>query len=133
MQRYLLDTNICADLISHPQGPAAKRLFVVGAHLVGINWIVVAEMRFGARKKNSPVLTERVEALIHEMAWIEMPEHITTHYADIRWSLTQQGQLIGQNDLWLAAHARAQGLTLVTHNHAEFARVDGLLLQDWLI
>ena len=54
------------------------------------------------------------------------------HYADIRMALERAGTPIGSNDLLIAAHARARGLTLVTHNLREFARVPGLNAVDWL-
>jgi predicted nucleic acid-binding protein len=41
------------------------------------------------------------------------------------------GKVIGNNDLWIAAHAMAAGLTLVTNNEKEFRRVKGLPVQNW--
>ena len=49
----------------------------------------------------------------------------------VRAHLAGLGQLIGPNDLMIAAIALANGLTVVTHNTAEFSRVPGLLLEDW--
>lgn len=131
--RYLLDTNACSELLKNPQGKLAHKLFQVGSHLVGINWVVEAELRFGAKLKNSEPLTQRVDALINELNVIEFNEQLTTHYADIRAQLTKQGQLIGANDLWVAAHARSLELCLVTNNTAEFCRVANLQLEDWLL
>lgn len=130
--RYLLDTNICSDLLSNPQGLAAQKLFHAGMHLAGLNWVVIAEMRFGAQQ-GSERLKQRIESFINEFDWVEINPNITHHYAEIRHQLRQQGQIIGQNDLWIAAHARAEGLILVTHNTREFSRVKHLQLQDWLI
>jgi tRNA(fMet)-specific endonuclease VapC len=53
-------------------------------------------------------------------------------YGSIRADLERGGRLIGGNDLWIAAHARAEGLTLVTNNQKEFRRVRGLKLQNWV-
>lgn len=55
------------------------------------------------------------------------------HFGEIRAALVSQGQPIGPYDLQIAAIARAQGLVVVTHNTSEFARVPGLMLEDWLV
>lgn len=62
--RYLLDTSILSDLIRHPQGIVARRIAVVGEAAVCISIVVACELRFGAAKKNSPRLTEQVNAVI---------------------------------------------------------------------
>ena len=53
------------------------------------------------------------------------------HYGEIRSALERAGQTIGNNDLWIAAHARAEGWVLVTNNEREFRRVDGLAVENW--
>lgn len=55
------------------------------------------------------------------------------HYGGIPAELERQGKPIGVNDLHVAAHARSAGLTLVTNNLAEFERVPGLLVENWLV
>lgn len=130
--RYLMDTNICSELIKNPQGQVAQKLFQVGTHLVSINWVVEAELRFGAALKNSPVLTPRVNALIGEINHIEFDDGLIEQYVRIRKQLTQTGQMIGANDLWIAAHACALDMCLVTRNTDEFSRVEGLVLESWL-
>lgn len=129
--RYLLDTNICSELIKHPQGNVAKKLFHVGTPFTAINWVVEAELRFGAKLKNSVALTQRVEALIHELNFVEFNQNLAIHYADIRTQLTQNGNLIGANDLWIAAHARSLNLCVVTNNEKEFSRVLDLQVENW--
>ncbi len=64
---------------------------------------------------------------------IEIPEPRETgrRYGEIRATLGRQGQLIGNNDVWIAAHALAANLTLVTGNVGEFSRVPGLVIEDW--
>ena len=52
-------------------------------------------------------------------------------YSQIRAELESKGEMIGNNDLWIAAHALAAGLTLVTNNTREFRRVRGLKVQNW--
>jgi tRNA(fMet)-specific endonuclease VapC len=54
------------------------------------------------------------------------------HYGGIRSVLEKAGQPIGINDLNIAAHARSEGLTLGSNNLREFARVPGLLTENWV-
>ena len=62
-----------------------------------------------------------------------MTDDAAMHYAEIRADLKKRGEMIGANDLFIAAHARAMGLTLVTNNVAEFERVRGLSLENWTL
>ena len=77
------------------------------------------------------------DALIDQLCsqYVSLPfdDAAATEYAEIRFRLETSGEVIGPNDLLIAAIARAHGLTLVTHNIAEFRRVPGLLLEDWQI
>jgi tRNA(fMet)-specific endonuclease VapC len=126
--RYLLDTNILSDLIRNPQGPAAMRQAAVGADAVCTSVIVAAELRFGAAKRGSPILTAKVEALLD--ATLEPP--IDETYAHVRRGLELAGTPISANDLLIGAHAVTVGCILVTGNEREFARVPGLMIENWL-
>ena len=64
---------------------------------------------------------------------VDFPAHAALHYAKIRAELKRAGKLIGANDLFIAAHARSLGLTLVTNNTREFARVRSLVLENWTV
>ena len=66
------------------------------------------------------------------MTAIPLDERSDRHYADIRAALERAGTPIGNHDLFIAAHARSRGMTLVTHNMREFERVPGLQVEDWL-
>jgi tRNA(fMet)-specific endonuclease VapC len=63
---------------------------------------------------------------------LPLDEPADQHYADIRVALESAGKSIGNHDLFIAAHARSRGMTLVTHNLREFVRVPGLQVEDWL-
>jgi tRNA(fMet)-specific endonuclease VapC len=63
---------------------------------------------------------------------LDFPDAATPHYADMRADLQRRGELIGANDLFIAAHARALDLTLVTNNTREFSCVRGLRLENWV-
>lgn len=129
---WLLDTNALSDLIRNPAGTLAQRLADVRPDAVFTSIIVACELRFGARRKGSAALTERVDHLLSALTVLPFDEPADEHYADIRATLERAGTPIGAHDLLIAAHARSRGLTLVTHNLREFARVPGLQVEDWL-
>ena len=64
---------------------------------------------------------------------LDLTDNAAIHYAEIRADLKKRGEMIGANDLFIAAHARAMGLMLVTNNLAEFERVHGLSLENWTL
>jgi tRNA(fMet)-specific endonuclease VapC len=130
--RYLLDTNIVSDLIRNPTGVVHDRIARFGEETVCVSIVVAAELRFGARKRNSAKLTERVEAILDSIAVLPFEAPADLHYAAIRHSLEAAGDPIGPNDLLIAAHARSLELSLVTANFTEFSRVPGLRVENWL-
>lgn len=130
--QFLLDTNVVSHLVRHPQGIVRDHIAEVGEQTVCVSLLVAAELRFGAAKKRSSRLTKQVEAVLSILPILSLEVPVDAHYAEIRIELESSGRPIGPNDLIIAAQARALGLTLVTHNLAEFSRVPGLLVQDWL-
>ena len=129
---YLLDTNILSDLIRNPFGPVAQRIEAVGAKAVCTSIIVAAELRYGSAKKGSPRLQARVEDILATIPVLPLEVPADADYGRQRAQLEASGQSIGGNDLLIAAHALALGLTLVTHNTREFSRIAGLQVEDWL-
>lgn len=129
---WMLDTNTLSDLIRNPRGPLVQQLGAVPPDAVCTSIVVACELRFGAQRKGSAALTQRVEQLLASMAVLPLDEPADQHYADIRATLGQAGKPIGSNDLFIAAHARSRDLTLVTHNLREFQRVPGLRAESWL-
>jgi tRNA(fMet)-specific endonuclease VapC len=130
--RYLLDTNILSALIRQPQGPVAATLARRGYGTVCTSIVVAAELRFGACKLGSSVLTRKVDDLLVSLPVLPLETGVDETYAKIRLQLEQAGTPIGPNDLLIAAHALDLGLTLVTDNVDEFARVVGLRVENWL-
>lgn len=128
---WMLDTNALSELIRNPGGPLVQRLATVTPDAVCTSIVVACELRFGARRKASAVLTQRVEHLLATMVVLPFNEPADDHCAEIRAALERAGTPIGSNDLFIAAHARSRGLTLVTHNLREFERVTGLKTADW--
>jgi tRNA(fMet)-specific endonuclease VapC len=132
MVRYLLDTNILSDLLRNPGGRSARRLAVVGDTAVCTSVVVACELRYGAIKKKSPELAERVEILLQSLEILPLDKEADRHYAEIRWQLERLGTPIGPNDLLIAAHGRALDLIVVTDNVEEYTRVPGLSIENWL-
>lgn len=130
--RYMLDTNALSDLIRNPGGKAAAHVRRVGEDAVCTSIVVAAELRYGAARKGSATLTRRVEALLADIAVLPFDEPADAEYGRIRAGLEAAGQGIGGNDLFIAAHARSLGFTLVTANEREFRRVPELPVENWM-
>ncbi len=133
MTRYLLDTNIISDLIKNPKGRVAKRIARVGESNVCTSIVVAAELRYGCAKSGSKRLSEAVENLLGELDVLSLEYPADTEYGKIRAELERRGTPIGANDLLIAAHVLAIEATIVTANVGEFARVEGLKVQNWLL
>ena len=129
---YLLDTDILSDLVRNPQGVAAAQITKAGEDTVCTSIIVAAELRYGAAKANSAKLADRVDLILSALEILPLKKPADHQYAALRHHLTSQGTLIGPNDLLIAAHALAGGLTVVTANVGEFSRVPGLKVENWL-
>lgn len=129
---YMLDTNIISDLIRNPRGKVYQRIKREGESTICTSIIVAAELRFGVQKKQSAVLSERIENILESIVVMALDEPADQSYGLLRQQLQQQGQLIGPNDLLIAAHALSLNLVLVTNNADEFERVQGLQVENWL-
>jgi len=132
MSRFLLDTNIISDLVRHPAGAVTAAIRTAGEDAICTSIIVAAELRYGARKKGSEQLSERVEALLSYIPILPLEAPADDVYGHIRVSLERSGSPIGANDMLIAAHALALDAILVTDNEREFRRIDGLKIDNWL-
>lgn len=130
--RYLLDTNILSALLKRPAGSVVDRLRAVGEATVCTSIVVACELRYGAEKKGSPALSSRVDQLLSALEVLPLGANADEEYGRLRAALERQGTPIGANDCLIAAHALSQGLVLVTDNVAEFSRVRGLAVENWL-
>jgi tRNA(fMet)-specific endonuclease VapC len=129
----MLDTNIVSDLITNPQGRAARRIIRAGEDNICTSIIVAAELRYGAAKKGSARLLKAVEDLLGEINVLPFDFPSDAEYGRIRTALEAAGTPIGSNDMLIAAHANAIGATIVTANAGEFKRVSGLTVDNWLV
>ena len=131
---HLLDSNvIIAILKGKADGlKAAARLAARPADQAAVCSVVEAELWHGAEKYQVPQQRrEQLSELLAPHVSLPFDSQCARHYARIRHQLEQQGQMIGGNDLMIAAIALAHDLTLVTHNSAEFRRIIGLKIEDW--
>jgi tRNA(fMet)-specific endonuclease VapC len=130
---YLLDTNTCVRFLRHgAASPVAAHLAAEAPGDVVLCSIVVAELLFGAlRSRNLAKNLADVRAFATGFRSFDFDSAAAEEYAKIRADLTAKGMMIGPNDLLIAAIALSNGLSLVTHNTAEFGRVGGLAIEDW--
>jgi tRNA(fMet)-specific endonuclease VapC len=132
MLRYLLDTNICIDVIKRRPESLLDRFNENASHLA-ISAITLAELLHGAEKSSQPQRTlSVVEDFCSRLDVLDYGAKAAQHYGQIRSALERRGTPIGVNDLHIAAHARSEGLTLVSNNLREFERVEGLLYENWI-
>lgn len=132
MIKYLLDTNIVIYVIKRRP---AQALAVFNQHQgqMAMSAVTLAELVHGAEKSSDPSRNMAVlEDFRSRIAVVDYDEHAAHHYGSIRAALERAGTPIGVNDLHIAAQARSAGLVLVTNNLAEFARVPGLLVENWV-
>ena len=128
----MLDTNVLADLIKNPAGRIWARIAELGEANVCTSIIVACELRFGARKKNAPLLTARIERLLQAIEVLSLDGDVDRAYAEVRTMLEAAGRPSGANDLLIAAHAVNEDCILVTDNVSEFVNVRGLVVENWL-
>lgn len=131
--RYLLDTNILSSLIKQPSGTVASRIATVGENTICTSIIVACELRYGAAKKASPLLSQKINALLSAIDVLPLDNEVDRSYGDLRAMLEKIGTPIGANDYLIAAQALCLELVLVTGNMGEFSRVTDLKVENWLV
>jgi tRNA(fMet)-specific endonuclease VapC len=115
-----------------PNAAVLRRLQAVPIADVCVSVVTKSELLYGVEV--SPRRAQDAAALAAFVPYVEVldfPDDAASHYAEIRADLKKRGEPIGANDLFIAAHARSLGLTLVTHNTTEFGRVKGLRVENW--
>jgi tRNA(fMet)-specific endonuclease VapC len=128
--RYLLDTNAIVDVLRAPGSDVEARLRTLEPSDVGVSAVVLHELYYGAyrsrRRDANLALVEEVG-----LAVVDLTREDAREAGRIRAELAGDGTPIGPFDVLIAGQAVARGLTLVSHNLRELARVDGLRLEDW--
>lgn len=132
VMRYLLDSNILIFVIKEPGCRASRRLKATDVGDISICSVVESELYHGATKYGDPAKRRTIlDELLAPYFSHPFDSACVPQYARIRNHLERQGQIIGGNDLLIAAIALTHDLTLVTNNSREFARVPGLRVEDW--
>ena len=134
MARYMLNTDTCSYVMKRSNDAVLTRLQDVPVSDVCISVITKSELLFGVEL--SPRRGQDEVALNAFLGYVEVldfPAQAASDYAKIRADLKTRGTMIGANDLFIAAHARSLGLTLVTNNTDEFRRVQNLTIENWTI
>ncbi len=132
---HLLDTNTCIQHLRYgPASPVTKRIAAANPGDLAVCSVVVSELLYGARRSKDVVKSlAEVRKFCRQFPSLPVDDAAAEEAGEIRADLAAKGTPIGPNDLLIAAVAVANGLTLVTHNTAEFSRVVGLKLEDWQI
>ena len=134
MPLFMLDTDTCSYIMKRSNPSVLKRLQSVPVRDVCMSVVTKAELLYGVEV--SPRRAQDAAALAAFLPFVDavaLDEDAALHYAEIRADLKRRGLMIGANDLFIAAHARALGLTLVTNNTAEFERVSKLAIENWTV
>ncbi|MBQ8110450.1 MAG: type II toxin-antitoxin system VapC family toxin [Clostridia bacterium] len=131
--KFMLDTNIIAYAKNHRPESVLRRFMQYRPEDMCISSITMAELEFGVYNSSKP--EQNRLALMTFLSGIEVvpfDADAALAYGSIRADLTKKGNLIGANDMLIAAHAKALDLTLVTNNTREFNRVEGLKIENWV-
>jgi len=132
MLKYLLDTNIVIYVLKRRPVEVLK-VFNTNASRMAISSITLSELIYGAEKSpNVDQNLESIEEFISHLEVLPYGPKASQHYGQIKAAIERKGEIIGENDIHIAAHAISQGLILVTNNLREFKRVTNLALENWV-
>jgi tRNA(fMet)-specific endonuclease VapC len=130
--KWMLDTNACIRYLNGRSPQLRAKFTVTDPNEICISTIAKAELYFGAAMTRDPAATLAAQQLfLSRFASLPFDDAAAEAYGEIRAGLTRKGELIGPNDLLIAAISRANQLVLVTHNVSEFSRVERLAIDDW--
>ena len=130
--RWMLDTNICIDIIKERPRSVLDRFksFAVGD--IGVSVVTLAELEYGVSASSRPAKNrEALDLFVSPLEVASFDRDATAAYGRLRAALEKKGQMIGSMDLLIAAHAVSLDVRLITHNSREFGRVLGLKIEDW--
>jgi tRNA(fMet)-specific endonuclease VapC len=129
----MFDSDTCAFILRRTSAELLDRIQKVPLENQSMSVVTLAELLYGvqvsAKKKANRIA---VDTLVRHVEVLDWSRAAAEHYAEIRADLKKRGQLIGANDLLIAAHARSLGVALVTNNVKEFRRVKGLSVENWM-
>jgi tRNA(fMet)-specific endonuclease VapC len=131
--RYMLDTNICIYIAKKQPAALVGRFERLKPGQIVMSAVTYGELCYGAAKSQQ---REKALSILRELTKdipvLALDGEVGSVYGEIRAALEKQGKLIGNDDLWIGAHALALGLTLATNNEREFRRIEGLSVENWV-
>ena len=132
MLAYMLDTNICIYVMKN-QPEKLRDKFNSAAEQLCISSITLGELQYGAEKSARPTENGiRVQHFISRLQVLAFDGRAALHYGQLRAELERAGTPCGAYDMLIGAHARSEGLTIVTNNMREFTRMPGLRAENWV-
>ena len=133
MIKYMLDTNTVAYAINKRPPSVLEKLLQHSPDEICISSITMAELEYGIHNSSKPEQNRiALMMFLSDISVLPFDSNCTFEYGKLRHKLKIQGNIIGANDMLIAAHAKSLGLTLVTHNTKEFSRISDLKLEDWV-
>ncbi len=130
--KFLLDTDTCVFAL-RGRTSVRDRLAAVDLEQVTLSIITLAELRYGASCSTRPEVNHQaIDDFVSALAVLGVDAETARAFGDVKAQLRQEGKLIEDLDLLIAATARAYDLTLVTNNIAHFDRISGLGLENWV-
>lgn len=131
--QFMLDTNICIYIAKKKPIEILQRFERLTVGQVGMSSITYGELLYGVHKSQHPQKNMRIlQKLTELIVPLPISPKVSLHYGQARCFLENGGTLIGNNDLWIAAHALAESVTLVTNNIKEFSRIPHLKYENWI-
>lgn len=132
MLQYMLDTDMSIYTIKR-KPPEIKRIFNALAGRMCISSVTLGELVGGAQKSSQRDRNlNDIEGFAARLDVADFDGHAAYQFGQVKAELEQSGSIIGPYDMMIAGHARSLGLILVTNNDAEFRRVEGLRVRNWL-
>lgn len=131
--QYLLDTNICIYIAKEQPVSVLKKFKTLQVGTVAMSAITFGELTYGVEKSQHPKKNKLIlDTITQIIPALPLSDVAAKAYGKIRRELEKRGTPIGNNDLWIAAHALTLNLTLVTNNTKEFKRVAKLKIDNWV-
>lgn len=130
---YMLDTDTCVFVLRRSSEVLLERIQQVPIEQQIISMVTLAELLYGVLESNKKKANRAgADAFVRHVTVKDWSRDAAEHYAEIRADLKKKGQMIGANDLMIAAHARSLDATVVTNNVKDFGRVKGLKVENWM-
>ena len=128
---YMLDTDISSYIIKENNPVLAKKLVSHQKDTICISSITYAELMYGAKKKKSPRIADRIRMFLDLVVIKDFDKLASEKYAELRDILTVNGTPIGSLDMLIAANAQSAGAILVTNNEKHFSKIPEFAFENW--